>query len=88
MHRRRDRGSRPTSTVSRAGGGYATFTGSGVKADVRIEIGVGGSYAVVRRPDETLTLGMGLVYFAYDENLRFFTLGQGGYFTAHRTTQP
>ncbi|NMJ41486.1 hypothetical protein GWK16_09560 [Roseomonas sp. JC162] len=71
-----------------AGGGYATFTGSRVKANARIEIAAGGSYAVVRQPDETLTLGMDLVYFAYVENLRFFTLGQGGREPAHRLARP
>ena len=64
-----------------AGGGYAVFEGSDVKDNNRIEAGAGGSYAVVRRPDETVNLGLDLVYFAYADNLRFFTLGQGGYFS-------
>lgn len=69
-----------------AGGGYAVFDGSGVRDNARVEIGAGGSYAVVRRPDETLSLGLDLVYFAYDENLRFFTLGHGGYFSPQSYT--
>nr|WP_246523626.1 cellulose biosynthesis protein BcsC [Neoroseomonas eburnea] len=69
-----------------AGGGYAVFDGSGVKDNARVEVGAGGSYAVVRRPDETLNLGLDLVYFAYDENLRFFTLGHGGYFSPQSYT--
>ena len=68
------------------GGGYAVFEGSGVKDNAQIEFGAGGSYAVMRRPDETLSLGLDLVYFAYDENLRFFTLGQGGYFSPQSYT--
>lgn len=64
-----------------AGGGYAVFEGSDVKDNNRIEFGAGGSYAVVRRPDETVNIGADLVYFAYENNLRFFTLGQGGYFS-------
>jgi Tfp pilus assembly protein PilF len=64
-----------------AGAGYSVFDGSGVRSNARFEAGAGGSYAVIRRPDETLNLGLDLVYFGYDENLRFFTLGHGGYFS-------
>lgn len=69
-----------------AGGGYAVFQGSGVEDNSRIEAGAGGSYAVMRRPDESVTVGVDLVYFAYDKNLRFFTLGQGGYFSPQSYT--
>ncbi|MCO6419965.1 BCSC C-terminal domain-containing protein, partial [Siccirubricoccus sp. KC 17139] len=64
-----------------AGGGYASFEGSGVVDNNRIEGGAGMSYAVYRRPDDELTAGLDLVYFAYDRNLRHFTLGHGGYFS-------
>nr|WP_255569285.1 cellulose biosynthesis protein BcsC [Neoroseomonas alba] len=64
-----------------AGGGYAVFEGSDVKDNARVELGAGMSYAVVRERDQTVNLGMDLVYFAYNDNLRFFTLGQGGYFS-------
>lgn len=64
-----------------AGGGYAVFDGQGVAENSRVELGAGGSFALLRRPDETLTVGLDLVHFAYDRNLRFFTLGQGGYFS-------
>ncbi|BDG71927.1 cellulose biosynthesis protein BcsC [Roseomonas fluvialis] len=64
-----------------AGGGYAVVDGQGVADNTRIEMGAGGSFALVRRPDETVTVGLDLVYFAYDQNLRYFTLGQGGYFS-------
>jgi tetratricopeptide (TPR) repeat protein len=69
-----------------AGGGYAVLQGTGVADNSRIEAGAGGSYAVLRRPDESVTLGVDLVYFAYDKNLRFFTLGQGGYFSPQSYT--
>lgn len=69
-----------------AGGGYAVFDGTGVADNSRVEAGAGGSYAVVRRPDESLNVGLDLVYFAYDKNLRFFTLGQGGYFSPQSYT--
>ncbi|WP_149537184.1 cellulose biosynthesis protein BcsC [Siccirubricoccus phaeus] len=64
-----------------AGGGYAEFSGSGVVDNNRIEAGAGMSYAVYRQPEEELTAGLDLVYFAYDRNLRHFTLGHGGYFS-------
>lgn len=64
-----------------AGGGYAVLDGQGVEDNSRVELGAGGSFALLRRPDETVTVGMDLVYFAYDQNLRFFTLGHGGYFS-------
>ncbi|UPG71328.1 cellulose synthase subunit BcsC-related outer membrane protein [Roseomonas gilardii subsp. gilardii] len=64
-----------------AGGGYSQFEGKGVADNSRIEAGAGMSYAFFRRPDEELTSGLDLVYLSYDKNLRFFTLGQGGYFS-------
>ena len=33
-----------------------------------------------------MNVGLDLVYFAYDKNLRFFTLGQGGYFSPQSYT--
>lgn len=64
-----------------AGGGYSQVEGKGVADNNRIEAGAGMSYAFFRRPDEELTSGLDLVYLSYDKNLRFFTLGQGGYFS-------
>ncbi|MBR0653411.1 tetratricopeptide repeat protein [Roseomonas terrae] len=69
-----------------AGGGYAVLDGTGVEDNSRIEAGAGGSYAVMRRQDESVTVGLDLVYFAYDKNLRFFTLGHGGYFSPQSYT--
>jgi Tfp pilus assembly protein PilF len=64
-----------------AGGGWSTLDGDGVASNTRTGLGAGGSYAVFRRPEEELTVGADLVYFAYDKNLRHFTLGHGGYFS-------
>ena len=63
------------------GGGYSTFEGQNVADNTRFEGGAGFSTPIFRRPDEELTIGTDLVYLAYDKNLRFFTLGQGGYFS-------
>ena len=45
-------------------------------------MGAGGSYPVWRgQANNEVRIGLDLVYFAYDKNLRFFSLGQGGYFS-------
>jgi len=64
-----------------AGGGYYTIDGRQVANNNRIEAGAGVSYAVWRRPEDELTVGADLAYFAYNRNLRHFTFGQGGYFS-------
>ena len=64
-----------------AGGGYATYDGNNVAANNRTEAGVGFSYPVLRRPDGGVTVGTDLVYFAFDRNLRYFSLGHGGYYS-------
>ncbi|MFC0409477.1 cellulose biosynthesis protein BcsC [Roseomonas elaeocarpi] len=64
-----------------AGGGYSSFEGKGVADNTRVEAGAGLSQTIFRRPDSELTAGLDLVYFGYDKNLRFFTAGQGGYFS-------
>ncbi|WP_431285731.1 cellulose synthase subunit BcsC-related outer membrane protein [Humitalea sp. 24SJ18S-53] len=64
-----------------AGGGYATFDGQNVASNNRIEAGAGFSYPFFRSGNSELSSGVDLVYFAYDQNLRFFTVGQGGYYS-------
>jgi len=63
------------------GGGYAAFEGRQVRDNARVEAGAGFAYDVMRRGEEAVSVGLDLVYFAYDENQRFFTLGHGGYFS-------
>ena len=64
-----------------AGGGYAVLNGQNVTSNTEIEAGAGGSYPIWRNATDELRLGIDAVYFGYDKNLRFFTLGQGGYFS-------
>ncbi|HEY0182563.1 MAG TPA: cellulose synthase subunit BcsC-related outer membrane protein [Rhodopila sp.] len=64
-----------------AGGGYAALSGQNVVSNHEYEFGAGGSYPVWRGPNDELRLGLDIVYFAYDKNTDFFTLGQGGYFS-------
>lgn len=64
-----------------AGGGYSIYEGQGVADNNRFEAGAGFSYPFISSPDGTLTGGLDLVYFGFERNLRFFTLGQGGYYS-------
>jgi Tfp pilus assembly protein PilF len=68
------------------GGGYSTFEGSGVASNTRIEGGAGVSIPVWRDGDSELRTGLDLVYLAYERNLRYFTLGHGGYFSPQQYT--
>ncbi|WP_203072499.1 cellulose biosynthesis protein BcsC [Falsiroseomonas ponticola] len=62
-------------------GGYFAFAGDGVAENSRMEAGAGFQTPLWRTANEELVTGLDLVYFAYDKNLRFFTLGHGGYFS-------
>ncbi|MBV8521034.1 MAG: BCSC C-terminal domain-containing protein [Acetobacteraceae bacterium] len=64
-----------------AGGGYASLNGKNVASNSEAEFGAGGSYPVWRTKTDEVRVGLDLVYFGYDKNLRYFTLGQGGYFS-------
>ncbi|MBU8536437.1 cellulose biosynthesis protein BcsC [Falsiroseomonas tokyonensis] len=62
-------------------GGYYSMSGEGVAENSRIEAGAGFQTPIWRSATEELVTGLDLVYFAYDKNLRFFTLGHGGYYS-------
>ena len=64
-----------------AGGGYAALDGENVISNQEYEAGAGGSYPVWRGQNDSVRLGLDIVYFAYNKNTDFFTLGQGGYFS-------
>jgi tetratricopeptide (TPR) repeat protein len=64
-----------------AGAGYSTFDGRGVADNSRYELAAGINHAIFRSPTEELVTGLDVNYYAYDKNLRFFTLGHGGYFS-------
>jgi len=63
------------------GGGYAVLDGLNVASNTQYELGMGGTYPIWSGQNDELRVGLDLVYFAYDKNLRYFTLGQGGYFS-------
>jgi Tfp pilus assembly protein PilF len=61
--------------------GYYRITGDGVAENSRVEAGAGFATPIWRSNREELLSGLDLVYFAYDQNLRFQTLGHGGYYS-------
>ncbi len=63
------------------GGGADLLKGKHVESNSEIEFGSGGDYPFLRTENSTATAGVNVTYFSYDKNLRYFTLGQGGYFS-------
>jgi cellulose synthase operon protein C len=61
--------------------GYQYITGTRVANNSRISGTIGSYWRVSSRPAGNLTLGLNFSGMHYDKNLRFFTLGQGGYFS-------
>jgi tetratricopeptide (TPR) repeat protein len=68
------------------GGGYSMLEGTRVASNTRIEGGAGVSVPVWRGEGSELRTGVDLVYLAYEQNLRYFTLGHGGYFSPQQYT--
>jgi tetratricopeptide (TPR) repeat protein len=61
--------------------GYDKLTGHSVENNSRISGTAGTYWKVLERPQGRLTVGVNLTGMHYDQNLRYFTLGQGGYFS-------
>lgn len=61
--------------------GGATLTGQRVKDNTEFEASLGAYWRVYQTSDSKLTLGLNLTALAYRDNLGFFTLGHGGYFS-------
>lgn len=61
--------------------GYQYITGRGVADNRRVDGNVGAYWKVWTQPSGALTIGLNLSGMHYDKNLRYFTLGQGGYFS-------
>jgi tetratricopeptide (TPR) repeat protein len=62
-------------------GGYQTITGQQVQANRRYDGGGGAYYQILTRKEGNLTTGVNLFLMSYDHNLRYYTLGHGGYFS-------
>jgi tetratricopeptide (TPR) repeat protein len=61
--------------------GYQDIEGDNVAKNSRIDANVGSYFKVYRNKFGELTVGLNLTGMHYDKNLRYFTLGQGGYFS-------
>ena len=61
--------------------GYDKLTGHNVENNDRISGTAGTYWKVLERPQGSLTVGMNLTGMHYAQNLRYFTFGQGGYFS-------
>jgi tetratricopeptide (TPR) repeat protein len=61
--------------------GYDKLTGHNVENNNRISGTAGTYWKVMERPQGRLTVGMNLTGMHYENNLRYFTLGHGGYFS-------
>lgn len=64
-----------------AGGSYAVLDGERVVENKRYELGAGAAYSVIRDEKDDVSVGVDLRRIGYDRNLRYHTLGHGGYFS-------
>jgi len=64
--------------------GFYRLAGDDVEDNSQVELGTGVYWKLWRRPDQSFTLGLNLTYLQYEENLRHFTVGHGGYFSPQR----
>jgi tetratricopeptide (TPR) repeat protein len=60
---------------------YGVLQGTEVAVNTDLEGGAGGEGTFLRRGDSLVTGGLDGIYMGYGSNERFFTLGQGGYFS-------
>lgn len=65
-------------------GGYHNLSGRNVVSNSRFEGGFGVYAKVINETNRELTAGLNFTGLAYDENLRYFTYGHGGYFSPQR----
>ena len=61
--------------------GAATLSGKGVKDNTQVEAGVGAYWKVYQAAQASLKMGLSLTAMGYRENLSYFTLGHGGYYS-------
>jgi hypothetical protein len=66
------------------GAGYQYITGKNVATNRRFDATAGAYWRVYRRREGALTAGINLFGMSYQKNLRYFTFGQGGYFSPQR----
>ncbi len=64
--------------------GLFNLSGKNVKGNDEKNFLLGGYWQLKHGSEESLTVGLGLQYRKFSRNLRFFTLGHGGYFSPQR----
>jgi hypothetical protein len=64
--------------------GMHFLNGKNVVSNSRFEAGAGAYYKFIKDTDMELTAGLNLTALGYKQNLRYFTLGHGGYFSPQR----
>ncbi|MGI4860809.1 MAG: cellulose synthase subunit BcsC-related outer membrane protein [Janthinobacterium lividum] len=62
-------------------GSYGFLAGTNVENNTRAEAGGGVYTRLLKQTDRELSVGVNVTWFSYDKNLRYFTYGQGGYFS-------
>ena len=62
-------------------GALHALEGQNVKSNYRGELGGGMYWRIHRTTDAAFTAGLNFTGMSYDKNLRYFTYGQGGYFS-------
>jgi len=72
----------PWNIYAQLGGGY--YSGDGVTNNSAYDVSAGATYPVWKSRGEELRMGVDLHYTAFEKNLRYFSLGQGGYFSPQR----
>jgi len=65
-------------------GGFYNYEGQDVASNNSTEVNIGGYVRPIREPNRELQVGLNLNYTRYDNNLRYFTYGHGGYFSPQR----
>ena len=60
---------------------YRVYAGQGVQDNNAIEMNLGGYRRLYTGDQLNVTAGLAMNYQAFDENLSYFTLGHGGYFS-------
>lgn len=74
----------PDPTLYYVYGGYHVLTGTDVRTNHLVEGGVGLERTVHDGDDVKFVAGVAGSFLRYDHNLRYFTLGHGGYFSPQR----
>lgn len=64
--------------------GRYDLDGENVTSNDESEFQLGGYWQLQRKDNHSVTVGLGLHYRKFGDNLRFFTLGHGGYFSPQR----